>query len=141
MTLSVHNTSSWPFEDVARHGTAITAHLRKYADTFPTDATVDSLFRDITEGRRVLWLIMDGDEVEAVVITEIVLSDIGVRSGRICVMSGERGIEAMPLIPAIEAWAREKGAVKMQQFMRPGLGRKLREHGYKSTLMLVEKDL
>lgn len=141
MTLTAHNTSTWPFEDIARHGAVITAHLKKYADAFPTDATVESLFRDITEGRRVLWLVKDADDVVCIAISEVVLSDIGVPYGRVVAISGDRGLEAALLLPEVEAWAKAKGAVKMQQFTRLGMGRKLREQGYTGNLMLVEKDL
>jgi hypothetical protein len=141
VTLTAHNTSTWPFEDIARHGAAITAHLKKYADAFPTDATVESLFRDITEGRRVLWLVMDDDRVECIALTEVTLSDIGVPYGRVAVITGDRGGEAASLIDQVEKWAKSKGAVKMQQATRLGMSRKLRAQGYKPTLMIVEKDL
>jgi hypothetical protein len=141
VALVTHNTSSWPFEAVAAYGSTITAHLKKYADAFPTDATVESLFRDITEGRRVLWLVMDGDDVVCIALTEVVLSDLGIPYGRIVAISGDRGVEAVPLIAEVEDWARSKGAVKMQQFTRLGMGKKLREQGYTGNLMLVEKEL
>jgi hypothetical protein len=141
MALVTHNTSTWPYEKVAAYGSTITAHLKKYADAFPTDATVESLFRDITEGRRVLWLVMDGDDVVCIALSEVVLSDIGVPYGRIVAISGDRGVEAVPLIEQVEEWARSKGAVKMQQFTRLGMSKHLRKQGYTGNLMLVEKDL
>lgn len=139
--MRVENASSWSYERIAAHGQEITACLRKYVEAFQDDTTLERLFDDLVSGRRVLWVMMDGDAVLAAGMSEIHETDAGIKACRICALGGDGALDQISFVQPVEAWAKERGAVKMQFLTRPGIARALREHGYSAPLMMVEKAL
>ena len=142
MTLTIHNTTKWPFEDVARYGKELTAAFKKLAERFPNDMTVKSLFDLVSTGRHQLWLILDGEEFKSFVTTEIKVNDYtGHKSVHLINLAGEGGADLVPLIADIEKWALEEGAQSIEPVCRDGFGRALQKLGYRKDVSLFRKDL
>ena len=142
MSLSIHLTTDWPFERVARYGREVTAAMKKLVERFPDELTLSGLADDVISGKNQLWLILDGEDFKAFVTSEIKVNE---ETGRKIVMlselAGEGGIDLVPLIEAIEKWAREIGAHELTPLGREGWRKPLAKAGYKPKLVLYSKDL
>lgn len=142
MTLSIHLTSDWPYERVARYGREITAAIKKLVERFPRDITVDGLAQDILTGKNQLWLILDGEAFVAFVTTEIkVNTDTGHKTVVVSELAGEGGTDVVPLIAPIEEWARSIGAHAITPIGRLGWRKALARQGYDADIVLYSKDL
>lgn len=142
MTLSIHLTTDWPFERVARYGKEITAAMRKLVERFPNDLTLESMAEEIIGGKQQLWLILDGEEFKAFVTSEIKINEAtGRKSVILMELAGDGGIDLVPLISDIEKWAVEIGAHELTPLGRDGWRKPLAKAGYKPKLTLYSKDL
>lgn len=142
MTLSIHLTTDWPFERVARYGKEITAAMRKLVERFPNDLTLESMAEEIIGGKQQLWLILDGEEFKAFVTSEIKINEAtGRKSVILMELAGDGGIDLVPLISDIENWAVEIGAHELTPLGRDGWRKPLAKAGYKPKLTLYSKDL
>lgn len=142
MTLSIHNTTDWPFEKIAVYGPQITAAFKKLADRFPKDMTVRSIADEVMSGRQQLWLIMDGEEFKSFVTTEIKINQhTGHKSVQLVNLAGEGGQDLVGLIADIEAWAIEQGAEEIIPMCRAGFKRPLEGLGYRQDVSLYRKTL
>jgi hypothetical protein len=142
VTLSIHLTTDWPFERVARYGKEITAAMRKLVERFPNDLTLESMAEEIIGGKQQLWLILDGEEFKAFVTSEIKINEAtGRKSVILMELAGDGGIDLVPLISDIENWAVEIGAHELTPLGRDGWRKPLAKAGYKPKLTLYSKDL
>lgn len=142
MTLSIHLTTDWPFERVARYGKEITAAMRKLVERFPNDLTLESMAEEIIGGKQQLWLILDGEEFKAFVTSEIKINEAtGRKSVILMELAGDGGIDLVSLISDIEKWAVEIGAHELTPLGRDGWRKPLAKAGYKPKLTLYSKDL
>lgn len=87
-----------------------------------------------------LWVILKDEEIVASVVTAIV--DYPRR--RICEglgCAGDGARQWVHLIAEIEAWAKTQGCTLMQPIARLGWSALFKPLGYKSTHLMMEKDL
>jgi hypothetical protein len=142
MSLEIHNTQDWEPERVLRYGAEITEAFRKMQARFPREVTVKSLAEDAMSGRQVLWLILDGEEFRSFVMTEIKHTPAtDLKSVFITSLAGDDGIDAVPLISAIEEWGREQGATQTVIVGRMGWKRPLAKEGYTMDAVVFRKEL
>lgn len=130
---------SW--EEIQGHVPAIKAHFEKLARRFPTDLTVNSLLGEVLEGRKELWLILDGDRVLATCCTAIeTINATGVRIARLMDLAGnDIGAWAGALNKALEAWGTENGVDYYAVEGRSGWGRVIEPMGYRKHATLWRK--
>ncbi len=140
MSLTVHNASSWLYDDIDWPN--VMACVRRYADLFPHDVTVESLLRDLRDGRLILWLVRDDDRTVAVVLVALQTIDAtGWKRAVIHAYVGEQGMEALPLLGEIEDWARRSGCDEIEVFGRTGWRRALAPMGYAEDATILRKRL
>jgi hypothetical protein len=87
-----------------------------------------------------LWAVRQDGRTRGVVCTEV----YDTASGKTCaipVVAGEGFDEWWSLIRVIEAWARERGCVRLEGVGRPGWDRKLRHDGWRRVAVNCAKDL
>jgi hypothetical protein len=98
----------------------------------------DIIARDVLEGRALLWLVWDGTEIYAAIVTSL-----GVSNGRkfctIVACGGRAMLHWLCLIERIEAYARREGCRSIAVMGRTGWQRKLRDYKLKSVT--IEKEL
>jgi hypothetical protein len=142
LTLSIHLTTDWPFERVARYGKDITAAIKKLVERYPDELTLAGLAEDMISGKNQLWLILEGDEFRAFVTSEIkVNEETGRRTLLLSELAGEGGIDLVPMIGPIEDWARENDIQEITPLGREGWRKPLARAGYKPKFVLYSKDL
>jgi hypothetical protein len=141
--MKVELTSGWPAEKFAPYGPAVTAAMRKLAGRFPREVTVEHLARDVVDGKRQLWLVLDDDDrFVAFVLTEIQVNDAtGLKTLVIPSFAGEEGAATVPLIGAIEAWGKEQGCDEVMVWGRRGWKPALAKEGYSLDLAVFRKAL
>lgn len=140
--ISVVNASrDMGWEEVQRHVPAIKANFEKLQKRFPTDTTVQSLLSEVLEGRKELWLVLDGDRVLATACTAIeTINATGVRIARLMDLAGsDIGAWAGPLNRALEAWGTENGVDYYAVEGRSGWGRVIEPMGYRKHATLWRK--
>jgi len=98
----------------------------------------DIVSTDVLAGRNLLWLVWDGTEIYAAVVTSLVIANG--RKSCIIVACGGRGVdEWLHLISKIEDFARAEGCQSMAIMGRAGWHRKLK--AYRVTSTTIEKGL
>lgn len=85
-----------------------------------------------------LWLAKNGDEIDAVCITQITGHDIGKTCG-IWVCVGTNRTAWQDYMSVIEAWAKANGCIGMKHEARPGWQRVLKPMNYELTHVILEK--
>ncbi|MEI3803163.1 hypothetical protein V6R85_01465 [Agrobacterium sp. CCNWLW32] len=142
MSLSIHLTTDWPFERVARYGREITAAMKKLVERYPDEMTLKGLAEDVISGKNQLWLILDGEEFKAFVTSEIKINEeTGRRSLILSELAGEGGIDLVPMIGTIEEWAKENSIHELTPLGRDGWRKPLAKAGYKPKFVLYSKEL
>lgn len=142
MTLSIHLTTDWPFERVARYGKEITTAMKKLVERYPNDLTLESMAEEVISGKLQLWLILDDEEFKAFVTSEIKVNEAtGRKTVQLMELAGDGGVDLVPMIDDIEAWAREIGAHELMPLGRDGWRKPLAKAGYRPKLTLYSKDL
>ncbi|MEK1929488.1 MAG: hypothetical protein AAAC47_06800 [Pararhizobium sp.] len=143
MTLSIHLTTDWDFDRVARYGKEITAAMKKLAERFPDELTLKGMAQAVISGKNQMWLILDeAEEFKAFVTSEIKINEeTGHKHVLLSELAGEGGVDLVPLISTIEDWARSIGASELRPIGREGWRKPLGKAGYKPMLMLYSKDL
>ena len=142
MTLSVHRTTEWPYERIARYGPDITREMKRLAERFPDDATLDSLFDDYRAGRVELWLVLKGDAFVSMGFTQIETIDAtGIRYLGLIRFAGKDIKDTMPLITEAEVYARSLGITHVRVIGREGWGRMFKPYGYSPLRTVFEKKL
>ena len=140
MSLTVHNVTDWPAE--ALDWPNIMAALATYCEPFPEDVTVESVLMDVVRGRQTLWIVRDGPKTVLVVLIHVgTIEATGWKRATVTGMGGERGIEALPLLPVIEDWARGLGVQEIEVVGRVGWRRALAPQGYAEKVSILRKRL
>lgn len=140
--ISVVNASrNMGWEDIQQHVPAIKANFEKLQKRFPTDMTVQSLLGEVLEGRKELWLVLDGDRVLATACTAIeTVNATGVRIARLMDLAGENvKAWAEPVAATLEAWGDENSVDFYAVEGRPGWGLILEKIGYRKHAVLWRK--
>jgi len=143
MTYRVVNTSTWTFEQLSPYGKAITAAMRKLADKFPDDMTVESLAQECFSGSQLLWLILDeNDEFVAFCLTkETTVDATGKKVVTLTNMAGEEGLKvAGAMCDAIHAYCDEIGADLTAAVGSRAWGRVLKDYGYREYAVIFRRE-
>lgn len=142
MTYRVVNTQDWQWEQLAPFTKDVTAAMKKLADKFPEDVTVQSLGQDIVTGVRQLWLILDEkDRFVSFCLTNVRTVDAtGVKVVTLTSHAGEAGINCVPeMCSQIEAWAKDQGAQFTAAEGRRGWSKALAKQGYREYAVIFRK--
>lgn len=143
MTFKVVNTSTWTFEQLSPYGKAITAAMRKLADKFPDDMTVESLAQECFSGSQQLWLILDeNDEFVAFCLTKVSTVDAtGKKVVTLTNMAGEQGLKvADAMCDAIHAHCDEIGADLTAAVGSRAWGKVLQHRGYREYAVIFRRE-
>lgn len=87
-----------------------------------------------------LWIAYEGKDIIASAVTQLVKHSNGIT----CVvlyMAGTMMEQWKAYSAAVEEWAKENGAVKMQAFVRKGITRAFKDFDYHHVYDVVQKDL
>lgn len=140
--MNIHNTQDWPYERVAPYGRQITAAMNKLVARFPRDLTLESLAEGVIGGAYQLWLILEAEDFRSVVLTQIKPNEAtGNKAVMVFGLAGEDGLQSVPLISEIEAWARSIGASETMTIGRFGWRKAIQKEGYSADTILYRKDL
>lgn len=101
----------------------------------------EDVYDALVAGEMQLHLVTERDEIIALLVTELKTFPTGLKVCSIVIATGERMREWWPMIVELEKWARSKGCLAMKNDARPGWGRILKDAGYETTHVVVEKDL
>lgn len=138
----VVNTSDWSLEQVSRYGVDITAALRKLVDRFPHDLTMESVRDELFAGTHQLWLLLDDGRFEACALTEVKHNTATDRKSVLLTqLAGEFSADLVPLVEAIEDWARSIGANDVRPVGRLGWRKALAKCGYDPIACYYRKEL
>lgn len=94
--------------------------------------------RNILDGDALLWIAWDGSAIGAAASTSLQQTD----AGKVCVITACAGADMarwLPLIRAIEVYARDEGCGCVRIFGRRGWARVL--EGYEQTYAVIDKRL
>lgn len=133
MSYKVLLTRDWPVDQFANYGADITAAMRKLAERFPLDVTVEGLARACIAGERDLWVVLDeNDRFVSFCCTSIqTMNDTGVRICYVSSLAGEAGGALVPaLCETLIPWAREQGCSHLRPEGRLGWWKHLKPHGF-----------
>ena len=86
------------------------------------------------------WAITKGDEIVAIVITEII-NYPRKKECRVLAVDGEGAKEWVHLVSEIEAWAKANGCQSIEPIARPGWEKLMKPLGYKRTHIILSKEL
>lgn len=144
MSLTLVNSTNMTAEAMDPLWPDIVACLRKYCDRFPFEETPDNILRDVIEGDRQMWLVLDEEgKVVLVPITAIeTMSATGAKQLLLAECGGTRLKEAMPLLEQIEEWARREHQAERARFVaRKGWRDYLEPLGYQAKAVVYDKEL
>jgi hypothetical protein len=93
---------------------------------------------DIVSGRSLLWVVWDGQAIEAAAATILIRSEVG-KTCIITACGGSRMTRWLPLIAQIENYARNESCARVRIYGRKGWLRVL--DGYAQKHVIMDKDL
>ncbi|QAZ46763.1 hypothetical protein [Mesorhizobium sp. Pch-S] len=139
----LRNATEMSADEMAPYWADIRTCLAIYCKRFSGEETVENILSECLEGKRTLWLCLDGDEVVLTPITEIVtINATGKKQLILAEVGGSRLKECLPLLDDIERWAKEVHGVEEAQLVgRKGWGRLLPELGYAEKARIYRKAL
>lgn len=102
--------------------------------------TYQEVVEDLRIAKRQLWILVPDGEIEAWLITSIMPSNFG-RRLIIDFLSGEDLDSLVEHFPTIENWALRLGATELVAYVRPGLRKKLKKHGFHHAYDVITRPL
>lgn len=114
--------------------------MRNAVEATASTLTVASVLGRVRSRDMQVWAVRQDGRTRGVVCTEVYDTAAGLTCA-IPVVAGEGFDEWWPLIRVIEAWARERGCVRLEGVGRPGWDRKLRHDGWRRVAVNCAKDL
>lgn len=120
------------------HATLLLLRGREHWEKF---ATLESIYEDLSSGRRQLWMVNSEDEFLMALLSEIV--DYPTTKVLNILWVGGSGLEIVLylFLDFIELWGVRQGAGRCQVFGRKGWVRKLKGRGYTQDRWVISKDL
>lgn len=117
--------------------------FRKMQEKFPSEVTAEFLAGEILAGKRQLWLVLDDeDRFLSFGTTEIRSSDAtGVKMLYGQSFAGEVGLDAVPLLEAVEEFGRQLGCIMSVMYARRGWTRELQKQGYNPDFTVFRKNI
>ncbi|TPN03810.1 hypothetical protein FJ973_29650 [Mesorhizobium sp. B2-1-3] len=139
--MEIRLTSNMSAEEMLPLWPGIVRCLEKYCARF-NDETPENIIAECAQGKRQLWVCLDGGTVVLTPVTEIVtINATGRKRLLLAEVAGERLDECMPLLREIEAWAKDQGAETSQLVGRDGWAKVLPAFGYAPKARIFEKAL
>lgn len=139
--MRIVNGSEWSLDQLAPYMSQILAEMGRLAKRFPKDVTTAALFQEVLNGKRTLWLVLDGDSFVSIALSTIRTVDAtGTRIATLCDLAG-RDVHryAAELCAALEQWAEQKDCSVMAVEGREGWKPLLAQFGYKPHAVLYRK--
>lgn len=115
--------------------------LGRLAARFPGDVTMGALYAEILQGRRTLWLVLEGGRLLSIALTSVRTVDAtGQRIAKLHDLAG-RDVHryAAQLCDALEGWADENGCPVKEIEGRKGWEKLLKRFGYAPHAVLFRK--
>jgi hypothetical protein len=103
--------------------------------------TVESYKARCLDRSAQLWLIRDHDQVSGAAITEVYDTIKGLTCAVPVVAAVSMEEAIVPVLDAIERWARAEGCVRLEGFGRQGWVRALKPYGWRPLSVVIEKDI
>lgn len=122
-------SAAWPL---------VTEHLAQMQRASRGKLSLDDIAGFLVAGNFNLWIVLDGSDHLATVITEL----IQYPQRRVCRVNccvGEHRQKWIHLLAEIEAWGRANGCAAMEIIARKGWARVL--HEYQPTHVFLERDI
>ncbi|GAA5100551.1 hypothetical protein [Bartonella acomydis] len=139
---AAHLTQKWSWEKIAPYQKPLNAALEKYAKRFPDDVCLQTIAEELIAGQAQLWLVLKNNhQFSAFALTKVESTHKGKKCVILSDLAGEGGLELVPLIDKVEAWARTINAEEIQMFARAGWAKMLSQHGYSRNLIHYRKVL
>ena len=102
--------------------------------------TPETIKAALHEGRFQLWVVIRGQKVMAILLTEIAVYSLS-KVCRLIVCIGEDYKAWVGLIKQVEDWAKDMGCSEMEPLPRPGWEKVLKPLGYRKTHVVLNKEL
>ena len=103
------------------------------------ELTIESVLRRLASNQWQLWVVSEGPHVVGIVITEIGVTDSGMRICNVKSCVGEDATQWLHLLSDIEGWAKANGCVRISTWARKGWAKRLKH--YNLTHVMLERDL
>ncbi|MBN9497861.1 MAG: hypothetical protein J0H39_13980 [Alphaproteobacteria bacterium] len=133
--VKLHNV---PTADAERAWPLVRAHIERTAETSAGEMTADDIKARIASGDFQLWIVLDGADLLATVLTEVV----SYPQRKVCFIVGcvgEHRVKWIHLIAEIEDWARLQGCATSRIRARKGWVKVLPD--YKIAHIVLERAL
>jgi len=101
--------------------------------------SVDSVYSWLAAGKFQLWMVREGNDTLAALVTEIRNYPTGLRTFNIMLLGGFSREKWLHLWPEMAGWAKAQGCTRAEMVGRKGWTRAL--EGWKWTMVDMEKDL
>lgn len=101
--------------------------------------TTETVYRDLMLRNKQLWCAVDGDNVHAVMVTEILTYATGLKTCFILMCVGRGRTDWQHLMDNIIDWAKSCGCQMMESWARPGWERVLGD--WRKTHVMLEYDI
>lgn len=101
--------------------------------------TIEDRLKDLENGDRQCWLVVDDNGLRAVALTQI--TDERFKTCWITHLAGEGLREWQDAFTEIEAWARHLGCARIEAVARPGYERIGKRFGLTKTHIVLTKEL
>lgn len=115
-------------------------HFASFQDRSKGTVTAGRLLDDVMHGKRQCWVALDGKEVKACALTEILDGAMPVVALNFCAGKNREGWWR-EMVDEIERWARSKDITRVGIVCRPGWAKSLKQLGYRETHRVLERDV
>ena len=150
--MRIVDTSAWAWGDLQPHWPAIVHALKRRAERFPNDESLEMRVRHIIGGVDRLWLIFDEEvPIMALLVSivtceasghrRLVIDGVGATPGADGVGFKRKIDECMPLVAEVEAWGAEQGITEVEIRGRRGWKRLFEPYGYGEAAVVLRKKI
>ena len=126
-----------PLPDVDEYWPLVEWAFQNFEDRSGGDAEAGHLRQMVRNDERQCWVAMDGEQIYAVGLTEVIQPHKRVVFD-FCAGKDRDGWQEL-MVQTIETWAREIGSAGMRTYNRTGWTPFLRDQGYRETHRIMEK--
>jgi len=113
-------------------------YLQSMADRSHGRMSLQTISESIALRKRQLWIAVDGDDVLAAAVTEILICETGMKICNMVGGSGKRFREWVDMRKELELWAKDAGCQRIQARLRKGW---TRFFDWPMTHVFIEKGL
>ena len=113
--------------------------MEEVAESYRGKQTVETLTSEILRGEVELWVVVEGNEILAIIGTQLCEEPSGMKTLFIKYADGRQMHKWLGMIDEFEAYARANGCEYVEMIARKGWTKRLKD--YKMTHVLLEKRL